>query len=174
MFLSPEKIMEYVPVYDGMKVADLGSGAGHWAFLLAKRVNNSGKVYAIDVQKNWLVRLKHEAEKFKMDNIEVVWGDIEELGGTHLPDNSLDWVFLVNTLFSTERRDGAVDETKRILKPGGKVFLVDWKDSFGGIGPSSQFVIPPTEAEWLFLDKGFHKDKDFPAGDHHYGMIFSK
>ncbi len=174
MFLSPEKIIEYCGVYDGQKVADFGAGSGYWSFLLAKRVHSTGKVYAIDVQKDWLIRLKNDAEKLKLDNIEVVLADIEESGGIHLASGLVDWVFLVNTLFATDNRPNVVREARRILKPGGKIFLIDWVDSFGGLGPHKNHVITPTEAEWLFLDNGFNKEKDFPAGDHHYGIIFSK
>lgn len=174
MFLSPKKIIEYCDVQHGMKVADFGSSIGHYAIPLAERVSSHGKVYAFDIQKDLLLKLKSEAKASHVHNIEVVWANIEILGGTKLRDESIDRVFIVNTLFQTEHKAGVVDEAKRILRRGGKVIFIDWSDSFGGLGPHPAEVFTAPQAIKLFEEKGFKKEHDTPAGDHHYGIIFSK
>ena len=35
----------------------------------------------------------------------------------------------------------------RILKSNGKLFFIDWSDSFGGIGPSKESFVPEEEAK---------------------------
>lgn len=174
MFLSPEKIVEYCDVHHGMKVVDLGSSIGQYSLPLAQRVGKHGTVYAIDIQKDLLSKLSKEARAAKIENLEVICGDIEKLGGTKLKDESVDRVFVVNTLFQVEDKDGLVAEAKRILKKGGKVIFIDWKDSFGGLGPHSESVILEKEAIDIFEKKNFIKEHSVPAGDHHYGIIFIK
>ena len=103
----------------------------------------------------------------------MVWGDIEKSGGTHLRDASLDAVILANTLFQIENRFGCLGEIKRVLKPGGKLMIVDWAGSYGGMGPAPGKVVSEHETEAFFINGGFHKVKSFRAGPHHYGVIFT-
>ena len=174
MFLSPEKIVEYCDVHHGMKVADLGSSIGSYSILLAKRVGVHGTVYAVDVQKELLSKLQNEAKLQKLDNIEIVWGDFEKENGTTLKDESVDRVFLINTFFQVEDKDACLKEVKRILKKGGKIIYIDWVDSFGGIGPHKESIVTKEEALNLLEKYNFKRDRDFPAGDHHYGILFIK
>ena len=59
----------------------------------------------------------------------------------------------------------------RILKKGGRALIVDWKDSFGGIGPQPHDVITERDAKRILGEVGFVATRSFPAGDHHYGII---
>jgi ubiquinone/menaquinone biosynthesis C-methylase UbiE len=156
-----------------MKVGDFGAGSGHYARAAAAIVGSIGKVYAIDVQEDILKHIKLNTHEQHQHIIETVWGDIEKPGGTHLRDASLDAVLLANTLFQVENRFGLIAEIKRTLKPGGKLMLVDWAGSFGGMGPAANKVVPEKEAEALFTNAGFHKVKSFHAGPHHYGILFT-
>lgn len=172
-FSSPRENVLQLGLREGMKVADFGSGSGHYAKAAAAIVGHGGKVYAIDVQEDVLKHLKLNSHEHHQRIIETVWGDIEKLGGTHLRDASLDAVILGNTLFQIDNRDGLLVEAKRVLKSGGKLMLIDWAGSYGGMGPSSDRVVPEHEAEAFFISGGFHKVKSFRAGPHHYGVIFT-
>ncbi len=172
MFSDPDSNLNQFDIKDGMHVADLGAGSGFYSILVGKRVGPSGRVYAVDVQKDLLERLKKVANKEHVFNIEVIWGDIEKLGGTKLREGSIDRVIASNVLFQVEHKKDFCIEMKRILKPGGKVLLVDWLDSYAGMGPAASSVFLPAQAEDLFEKEGFKLEKDFSAGDHHYGLIF--
>lgn len=156
-----------------MKVGDFGAGTGHYARAAAAIVGPSGKVYAIDVQEDILKHLKLNTHAHHQSTIETVWGDIEKAGGTHLRDASLDAVLLANVLFQVEDHDALLAEVKRTLKPGGKLMVVDWAGSYGGIGPAEDQVVTEHNAEAFFINGGFHKVKSFRAGPHHYGIVFT-
>lgn len=156
-----------------MKVGDFGAGSGHYARAAAAAVGSSGKVYAIDIQENVLKHLKLNTHMAHRSTIDTVWGDIEKPGGTHLRDASLDAVILANAFFQIENRFGLLKEIMRVLKPGGKLMVVDWAGSYGGIGPAPKQVVTEHEAEDFFINGGFHKVKSFRAGPHHYGVIFT-
>jgi precorrin-6B methylase 2 len=68
----------------GMKVVDLGAGSGFYTIEAAKLVRSGGRVYAVDVQQDLLAKLKNSAALAGLRNIEVVWGNIEKIGGTKL------------------------------------------------------------------------------------------
>lgn len=174
MFSDPILHIEHLDIDKGMKVADIGAGSGHHTIHLAKRVGDTGRIYAIDVQKDLLARIKSEAHHHKIHNIEIVWADIEKLGATRIKDNLIDRAILSNVLFQLEDKRGAVGEIKRILRQGGKLVVVDWSDSFSQLGPHKNMVISPLETVALFSAHGFEKEREFDAGSHHYGIIFKK
>jgi ubiquinone/menaquinone biosynthesis C-methylase UbiE len=174
MFSDPQKNIEQAQIPLGATVADLGSGSGHYARVLSKAVGDNGKVYAVDIQKDLLTKLKNETTKEKMSNIEVVWGDVEKEKGTKLKDQSLDAVVISNLLFQIEDADAVAKETQRIVKKGGVVVIIDWSDSFGGLGPEQSKVVDKTKAANFFSSRGFLFEREIDTGNHHYGIIMRK
>ena len=157
-----------------MKVADFGSGTGHYTKAAAHVVGSSGHVYAIDVMEDVLKHARQHTHQGQHHIIDMVWGDIEHKGGTKLRDYSMDAVILANTLFQVENRQGMIDEIKRVLKPDGKLLVVDWTQSHGGMGPHHEAVVNESQALELFEAAGFVKQKAFSAGPHHYGIVFTR
>lgn len=156
-----------------MRVGDFGAGSGHYTRAAAAIVGGTGRVYAIDVQEDVLKHLKLNTHVRHHGIIATTWGDIEKAGGTHLRDASLDAAIVANTLFQLENRFGFLAELKRVLKPEGKLLVVDWAGSYGGMGPAASSVVSEHDAEAFFINGGFHKVKSFRAGPHHYGIIFT-
>ncbi len=171
-FLDPQNNIEQFGLSEGMIVADLGSGSGFYTVAAAQAVGGSGRVYAIDVQKNMLEHVKNLVNERKIMNVEIVWADIEKVGGTKLKGFSVDAVIVSNVLFQVEDKKGLTDEVKRILKPNGRVLVVDWTDSFSNLGPTQEYIFTRDQAEELFTNNGFELAEDISAGNHHYGMIF--
>lgn len=67
-----------------------------------------------------------------------------------------------------------VREAKRVLRPGGRALVIDWTDSFGGLGPKPEMVFRKEKAGEMFEKNGFHLDREILAGVHHYGLIYKK
>lgn len=173
-FTNPESNISALGLHEGMSVADLGAGIGAYAILLAERVGESGLVYAVEVQKELLTNIKTAAAEKGLKNIEVIWGDIERLGGTKIKDLTVDAAVVSNVLFQAEDKPGLLREAKRILKPGGKLLLVDWSASFMGMGPTTNMIVDAPTARALCEAEGLVFKKEIPAGDHHYGFLFLK
>lgn len=175
MFSDPDKNIEQFDLGKGNYVADFGAGSGFYSFSAAEVVGSSGKVYAIDVQKDLLEKLKNEAKNIRhLNNVDIVWADLDHIGGTRLRESSIDAVIAANIFFQLDKKENACLEIKRILKPGGRVLFVDWSSSFGGLGPQPQNVFAEEEAKKLFLKSGFKEDRVIGAGAQHYGLIFRK
>lgn len=171
MFSDPAHNIEQFDLEKGMHVADFGAGSGFYAIIAAKAVGEEGKIYAIDIQKDLLFRLKKEAERQGILNIEIIWGDIEENESTKLRAGSVDRVIVSNILFQIEKKEAVVQEVGRVLKPGGKVLVIDWTDSFNNMGPAPKHVFTEVLAKKLFEYGGFAIERSIQAGDHHYGFI---
>lgn len=174
MFSDPEKNIEQLGLEPGMSVADLGAGSGFYAIAAARAVLGAGRVYAIDVQKDLLQKIKTNAHREHLANVEVLWGDLEKLGGTRLRDLSVDVAIVANTLFQIKDKNTLLLEAKRILKPKGRLLIIDWSDSFGGIGPHKDEVLTLASAKTLCEKAGFAFEHELSAGSHHYGLVFRK
>ncbi len=172
MFSDPEKVISEMFVAEGMTVADFGSGAGFYTLALAKKVGPYGRVFAIDSHPDFLRRIKNEATRKGLQNVEVIQGNLELKKGSGLVSASVDRIVIANTLFSLENLDEIVLEAKRVIKHDGKVVVIDWNESYGQIGPHPDHVVTKDEAREIFEKEGFHLESFVDAGSHHYGMLY--
>ena len=99
---------------------------------------------------------------------------LEEMGGTKITDGTLDVAIMVNCLFQTEDKATAILEMGRTLRSGGKLFIIDWSESWGGMGPQVGQVVTEKEARAIAETAGFVFERTFDAGGHHYGLAFRK
>ena len=174
MFSDPKHNIEQLGLSDGNVVADLGAGSGFYTIEAAKAVAPRGRVYAIDVQKDLLERLKKEAERIHVRNIEVLAGDLEKLGGSKLRESSCDVAIASNVLFMLDDKKSFLLEAKRILKLNGRLLVIDWSASFNQMGPHPDHVVYKDEALKMAKSVGFEFDREISAGAHHYGIIMRK
>jgi len=172
MFTNPNQNILQLGLTEGMKVADFGAGSGFYSKAASEKVGYTGKVYAIEVQKDLVKKIEKDIKDWGISNIECIWGDIERRGGTKISDNSIDRVIVSNVLFQVEDKLGLVDEVKRVLKKGGEVLLIDWSESFGGMGPDPLNVVSKDTALEFFKKRGFEFVKNISTSPHHYGIIF--
>lgn len=173
-FAHPPRNIAALGLKPGMSVADFGSGSGAYVLLIAEALAQSGRVYAIDIQKDLLRRTHNEAERRGLSNVHVVWGDLEMSGGSKLADHSMDLVLISNLLFQVSEKDAVIAEAARVLRPGGQLAVIDWSDSFGGMGPQPSDVFPATDAKAGIERAGLTYETDFIAGAHHYGILAKK
>jgi ubiquinone/menaquinone biosynthesis C-methylase UbiE len=168
-FLHPEEALRQFGVYGAQDVADFGAGAGHFSLSAAKRLEG-GRLYAIDVEKEMLARLVSEAKSRGMKNLHGIRGDLSRVRGVPMADETLDKAIATNILFQIDDRDAFASEVKRLLKPQGKILIVDWTDTHA-FGPHHAHKVSADTALALFKRHGFTKECDIDAGDCHYGMI---
>lgn len=173
-FLHPAKIVDKLNIIPGIRAADFGCGSGHFTVEMAKRIGKSGTVYAFDVQKEVLSALKSKAALEHLNNVEMRRTDLEEVNGTQLAEGLLDFVLLSNVLFQVERKEAPVKEAFRVLRPGGRAAVIDWKPASGGLGPPDELRTKKDVINSIFLEQNFVFDREFEVGDFHYGLIFMK
>lgn len=170
MFSDPLKNLKTLGLREDNIVADLGAGTGFYS-LAAGAIASKGKVYAVELQKDFLDTIKNKVQGAHLNNVEIVWGNVEKIGGTKIGDNIVDVVIASNILFQVEDKENFILEIKRILKQRGRVLLVDWSESSIMKGTN---IIGEDKARIMFEKKGFILEREINAGDYHYGMILIK
>ena len=114
--------MEALAVEPGSAVADVGCGEGYFSFHLARRVGAKGHVYAVDIDEEALGKVRAEAKKQKLAQIEIIVGAEDN---PHLPAGNLDAVLIVNAYHEMRRYDAMLEAIHRALKPGGRLGIID-------------------------------------------------
>jgi len=102
-----------------MVIADLGAGEGTFSQLLARR---SKKVIAVDNSEKMLEYGRELAQKHGVKNLEYRKGDLEEVP---IKDGAVDLAFFSQALHHAQHPERAVAEAWRILKPGGRIVVLD-------------------------------------------------
>ncbi len=118
---QPEKIMDAIGLKPGMRIGEAGAGSGYFTFKLVERVGIDGIVYANDIDKSELHKLKDEAKEKNINNIEIIVGEVEN---PLFPD-SLDMVIMVYVFHHLDKPTEFFKNIKKSLKPDAHVVLVE-------------------------------------------------
>ncbi|MEX2029119.1 MAG: methyltransferase domain-containing protein [Candidatus Paceibacterota bacterium] len=170
MFTDPVKNLKALGLRENDIVADLGAGTGFYSIAAGQMVPQ-GKVYAVEVVKDFLATIRIKVKEARLHNVEILLGNIEKSGGTMIGNNVADAVLVSNVLFQVADKDQFVEEIKRILKSQGKVLLVDWSEASI---MDAKNIVPKNRAREMFEKNGFVWQRDINTGVHHYGMILLK
>ncbi|MBS7287790.1 MAG: class I SAM-dependent methyltransferase, partial [Candidatus Freyarchaeota archaeon] len=112
--------------YPGQWVADIGAGGGFFTFRFAEAVGEDGRVFAVDTDKELLDFIRRNAAKKGLSNVQVVHASKDEVP---LPKRSLDLIFMRNVYHHIEDRVKYARRLKRLLKPGGKVAIIEYREA---------------------------------------------
>jgi ubiquinone/menaquinone biosynthesis C-methylase UbiE len=102
-----------------MVIADLGTGEGAFALLLAQRAQ---KVIAVDTSAKMIEVGRDQALRHGVENVEFRLGDMEEVP---IANGEVDLVFFSQSLHHALHPERAIEEAARILTPGGRIVLLD-------------------------------------------------
>ena len=102
-----------------MVIADLGAGEGAFSLLLAQRAT---KVIAVDTSSKMIEFGRGQAAREGVTNLDYRLGDMEAVP---IEDAAVDLVFFSQSLHHALHPERAVREAARILKPGGRVVILD-------------------------------------------------
>jgi len=171
-FLKPDEVVAQLDIFEGMKIADFGSGTGFFAILFAQKVGEKGEITAIDVLSSAIESLASRAKDLGITNIKLVRANLEVPNASSLENDSQDMVFMANILFQSNKKDLILDEAKRILKNGGDLVVIEWIPE--KIKTEGLYKISKEEMKQLAESKGFKFIREFYTGGFHYGLLFKK
>lgn len=144
--LTPEPILAAAGVRAGETVVDLGAGTGFWTELLATLVGDQGTVYAVDVEPVMLADLRDLVQQRGLSNVRVVQST--EMA-VPLGDGIADLVLLALVLHEPPDPVEFLREVVRLLKPNGRVLVVDWQKWPTEQGPPVEHRLSEEEAQAL-------------------------
>ena len=158
---QPDRIVADMGLKPGDTVADVGCGKGYYTFRVAAAVGEKGMVFAVDINPSVLKTVRQRAEREHVTHVEIV---LSEPTDTKLKGESVGSVLLCNVIHEVpaSQRAGLLKSIVAALKPGGFLFLVDWRKArdvpfelYADLIPRDDLVKLGTDAG-LTLDAEFH------------------
>lgn len=128
---QPETVIQALSIAPGSRVADLGAGGGYFVWRLAEAVGPEGKVYAVDVDETALRLIEQERAQRGVANVELVRATPTD---ARLPVAGVDLIFTCNTYHHLPDRTAYFQSLARALRPGGRIAVIEYKDSGGLFG----------------------------------------
>ncbi len=120
---KPGEVIALMEITRGSAVADLGAGTGYFEPYLSAATGPAGRVYALDLEPSMLQWIADNAQKEGLTNIETRQVVADSTG---LEPESLDRLLTVNTWHHIENREAYAKHLFSIIKPGGRVVVVDF------------------------------------------------
>ncbi|MBW2190646.1 MAG: class I SAM-dependent methyltransferase [Deltaproteobacteria bacterium] len=119
-----DEIIDAIGLVEGMVVADIGAGTGLFTTEIARRVEDHGAVFGVDIVPAFLDRIRERAKAEQLTNVTVVLGE-ERV--TALEDASVDLAFMCDTYHHIEYPQTYMHSLFRTLRPGGTLVLIDFE-----------------------------------------------
>jgi ubiquinone/menaquinone biosynthesis C-methylase UbiE len=160
---DPDVIWKELALADPRVLVDIGAGTGFFAVPFSRRLAR-GRVYACDLQEEMLAWMREHLPADVRDRIVPV--RMEE---TRVPleDGNADLVYMINLHHELEDPAAIMGEAYRLLKRGGAVAVIDWKQGETPSGPPQEIRIPEDRIAADIAQAGFRDIARHPVLPYH-------
>ncbi|KPK56304.1 MAG: hypothetical protein AMS22_01735 [Thiotrichales bacterium SG8_50] len=166
-------IIDQLQLRPGMHVADVGAGTGFFSMLIAEEVGESGHVFAVDIAPEFIDKVVTRAAANEVRNLS---GIVNSPRSSGLEENSLDLVFLCDTYHHFEFPYDMNQSLYRALKPGGLLYVIDYRKQEGRSSSWVMGHVRTDEAAVIveLTDAGFRFDKPIAGLEQNFFLRFVK
>jgi len=160
--VKPRQFLLEAGLLRGHVFVDIGCGPGFFTLPATRIVGAKGVAYAVDTEPLMLVELK---KRNPPANVKCI---LSKESSVPLPDNISDFLLLAHVLHEAENMPAFVLELKRLLKPGAKLLIIDWKKKREEEGPPMEDRLTIKEVKGLLKEAGFIRIKSSSLNPSHY------
>jgi ubiquinone/menaquinone biosynthesis C-methylase UbiE len=171
--VEPEKVFAELRLAPATVLLDVACGAGNYALAAAPYVGPQGAVHAVDLWAEGIERLRAEAARRGLAQIQPAVADVSER--IPLPDGSVDVALLATVLHDLAEAGtaaGALREVARVLRPGGRLVVIEFDKVEGPPGPPRAIRLDPGETAALVSPFGFRPSRPVRVGPVTYLLSF--
>ena len=168
---QPDEALDLIGMQKGMVVADVGAGTGFISLKIAERVGPTGKVYANDIQPEMLDRLRQNAKRANVTNVETVLGSETD---PKLPAGKIDLIFMVDVYHEFARPQDMLDNMRAALKPDGRLVFLEYKKEDPSIPIRPEHKMSTSEVKIEVEAEGYKLDKVIDTLPRQHIIFFRK
>lgn len=136
--LHIDRVMDILSITPGKTVADIGAGSGWFTVRAAKRVTETGTVYAVDINPEAVRHVADRAQQEHLGNVKTV---LSKPDNPELPANSIDAVLLLKTYHEVANPIVLLRNLRTSLRPGARVGVIDRNGNGEDHGVQKEVVI---------------------------------
>jgi SAM-dependent methyltransferase len=156
--LQINRVMDILGIAPGKVVADIGAGSGWFTVRAAKRLGESGLVYAVDINPEAIRYIDERAKKEQLQNVKTILSKADD---PLLPAHSVDAVLLLKTYHEVAQPVTLLRNLRPALRPGAKVGIIDRNGNGEDHGVGRDVILGEAkEAGYKLIDS-----YDFVKGD---------
>ena len=133
----PVKLFGFEP---DSHIVDFGCGSGYFSVELAKTIGPNGLLYALDQRIEMLDALTERMESQGLENFRKLQNHEHEIP---LGRSSVHGVFMATVYHELISPPLVLREVTRVLKPGGRLMVIDWRPIEEEMGPGLHHRIAP-------------------------------
>ncbi len=120
-----DALVDALALKAGDAVADIGAGSGYFSWRMARKIGETGKVFAVDIQQEMLDLLMINMAKRKVrERVEPILGEITD---PKLPAGSCDLMLMVDVYHEFDHPYEMIENMVAGLKPGGRIVFVEYR-----------------------------------------------
>ncbi len=164
------RVTSLIPIFPHHVIADIGCGPGFFTVPLAKHVFD-GEIYAIDVQQEMLDAAKEGLERIRLTNVELILSKDDRLP---LDDDSLDGALAAFVVHEAENPKSLLEDTRRCLRRGGWIALLEWNKREMEEGPPLEDRIYELDLYEMAYETGFRSLGRYTLNDNQYMLVMRK
>ena len=145
---KPYEVIETMGLKNGDIVADIGAGSGYFSRKMAKAVAPEGKVYAVDIQPEFIAMLEQVKQEQSIENLIPVLGEGDD---PKLPPNSIDSILLTDVYHEFQQPEAMLAKMREALKDDGLVALIEYRllgETAAHIKTEHRMSVRQVLAEW--------------------------
>ena len=151
-------------------VADLGAGTGLFALPLAKAVP-SGRVYAVELDQEFLTHIGGKAKAENVKNVVTVLGKFTDPA---LPARDVDVAFFHDVLHHVENRTAYLKSVAGYVKPGGRVVVIEFNPGDSPHKAEPQLVVSKEQTAAWMADVGFVPAEDVQLFNDKWFVVYRR
>jgi ubiquinone/menaquinone biosynthesis C-methylase UbiE len=163
--LQIDRVMNTLGITSGKTVADIGAGSGWFTVRAARRVTESGSVYAVDINPQAIQHIKERAKKEDLQNVHATLSTPDD---PLLPANKIDAVLMLKTYHEIANPVTLLRNLKPSLRPGAKLGIIDRNGNGTDHGVAKDIVIREAEQAGYKLAAQY----DFVKDGMDYFLVF--
>ena len=161
---KPDEVLKALELKPQEVVADIGTGAGYFAHRLARHV---AKVYAVDIDADLLQITARNAPP----NVQTVLAAPDD---PKLPDASVDTAFFCDVVHHIQHRVDYYRRLARVLRPGGRIVVIDFYKKPLPVGPPEQVKLTPEQVAAELKEAGFRLVRQFDFLPYQFFLVFQR
>lgn len=150
-YFDPAKIWDVLRPGPDCTLVDIGAGVGYITLPFAKAYPGA-TAHGCDILEGMVGLLAQDAADQGLDNLHVV---LMQPSAVPLPDNCADFIVMAQLHHELDAPEPLMAECRRLLKPGGTVAIVDWKDEENGRSPAKGRRVPEATIRAHLTGAGF-------------------
>jgi len=169
-YQKPQEVLAALNIKPGEVIADIGAGSGYFTFPLARRIGESGKVYAVDVSPDMILQINRRIRDFRSTNVVSVLSVADD---PLLPAGSVDRFFFCDSWHHIENQPKYLSQIKRLLKPRGEVVMIDFHKKELPVGPPLRMKIAREDLIRQMNENGFRLAREHTFLPYQYFLVFA-